>query len=245
MASAKKRSCKTSPDSFCYVCGEYIGPKQVKHNIIFGSKLCQAYDAYFGVKVGDQDKTWAPHVCCGSCRSNLEGWFRGTRSAMPFAIPRIWREPQNHYDDCYFCLVDLSKFKSAKNRKKIAYPSIPSSIAPVKHSDELPVPQFDVPKEASSSEEQSSEDSNYVCEATAEPHFPNQSELDDLIRDLGLTKSNAELLTSRLQEWNLLDPTCRSSKYRKRHKTFASFYIKEGDLCYCNDIDGLMSEPRP
>ena len=40
----------------------------------------------------------------------------------------------------------------------------------------------------------------FVPRMTLEPHFPNQSELDDLIRDLGLTKSGAELLSSRLNE---------------------------------------------
>lgn len=53
------------------------------------------------------------------------------------------------------------------------------------------------------------------------PHFPNQEELDDLIRDLGLTKSGAELLTSRLQEWHLLDKDCRSTVYRSRHVEFS------------------------
>ena len=32
------------------------------------------------------------------------------------------------------------------------------------------------------------------------PHFPNQQELDNLVGDLFFTKSNAELLTSRLKE---------------------------------------------
>jgi len=33
-----------------------------------------------------------------------------------------------------------------------------------------------------------------------------------LIRSMGLTKENAELLTSRLKEWHLLDPTCKVTK---------------------------------
>ena len=42
-------------------------------------------------------------------------------------------------NDCYFCMVDISKFsKKLKNRHDIAYPSIPSSIAPVPHNNELP-----------------------------------------------------------------------------------------------------------
>ena len=45
-------------------------------------------------------------------------------------------------------------------------------------------------------------------------HFPNQNELDDLTRDLGLTKAKAEILSSRLKEWNLLAPSCKISKPR-------------------------------
>ena len=136
-----KRPCKISSDCFCYVCGYYINLRQMKHKIIPETKFFEAYEAYFGMKMGDQDKSWAPHFCCGSCRSTLEGWMRGSRKCMPFAIPRIWREPTNHHDDCYFCMVDISKYKKTKDRKKIVYPSIPSSIAPANHCAELPIPQ--------------------------------------------------------------------------------------------------------
>ena len=136
-----KRPCKISSDCFCYVCGYYINPRQIKHKIIPETKFLKACEAYFGMKMGDQDKSWAQHFCCGSCRSTLEGWMRGSRKCMPFAIPRIWREPTNRHDNCYFCMIDISKYKKTKVRKKIVYPSIPSSIAPVNHGAELPIPQ--------------------------------------------------------------------------------------------------------
>ena len=90
--------------------------------------------------VGDQDKLWAPHYSCGSCRSTLDGWLRGIQNSIPFAIPRIWRKPMNHHLDCYFCMVDISKYKKSKDRLTVVYPRMPSSIGPVSHSDELPVP---------------------------------------------------------------------------------------------------------
>ncbi|KAI6655695.1 hypothetical protein LOD99_1835 [Oopsacas minuta] len=76
------------------------------------------------------------------------------------------------------------------------------------------------------------------------PHFPNQQELLDLVRELGLTKSNAELSRSRLREWNILDPSCKISIYRKRHHNFASFckYSLFNSLCYCSDVVGLFNE---
>ena len=244
-----KRFCKISSDCFCYVCGYYINPRQVKHKTIPETKFFKSYEAYFGMKMGNQDKSWAPQFCCGSCRSTLEGWMRGSRKCMPFAIPRIWREPTNHHDNCYFCMVDISKYKKTKDRKKIVYPSIPLSIAPVNHGAELPIPQPPTTRAISST---SSEDDNADFEvdtncSSKDPHFPNQEELDDLSKDLGLTNAKAEILSFRLMEWNLLAPSCKISKSRKRHVTFANFYTMSSYLdhpllCYCTYIQGLFQE---
>ena len=212
------------------------------------AKFVFAYESYFGMKIGDQDKSWLPHVICGTCRSNLDGWLRGDRHSMPFAIPRIWREPQNHINDCYFCMVDISRLRKTKNRHDIAYPSIPSSIAPVPHNSELPVPKPQcnkVSEDLTLSEdiEDSDDDFNiYQIYMSLEPHFPSQQEMDDLVRDLGLTKSNAELLTSRLKEWNLLDTSCRCSSSRKQHERFSKYFSMVGSLCFCNNVDNLFEE---
>ena len=49
--------------------------------------------------IADQNKPWAPHIICGSCRSNLEGWLRDSGKVMSFAVPRVWRKPQNDHDE--------------------------------------------------------------------------------------------------------------------------------------------------
>ena len=52
----------------------------------------------------------------------------------------IWREPTDHVNHCYFCL--MPSIKKEFNRKKksvIEYPNIPSAIRPVPHSYELPI----------------------------------------------------------------------------------------------------------
>ena len=110
----------------------------MKYKIKAEAKFSYACEIYFGMKIGVQDKSWAPHVICGTRRSNLDGWLRRDRHSMPFSIPRIWREPQNHIDDFYFCMVDISRFRKTKNRHDIAYPSIPSSIAPKAPSNKAP-----------------------------------------------------------------------------------------------------------
>ena len=48
------------------------------------------------------------------------------------------------------------------------------------------------------------------------PNLPNQKEFNDLIRDFGITKFNAELLTSRIKQWALLDESVQVTDQRKR-----------------------------
>ena len=135
-----RRQCKTSSDCFCYVCGYYISGQHSSYEIVNGSKYWTAYRLYFGMDISDQDKPWAPHVICGSCRSNLEEWLRGSRRFMLFAVPRVWREPQNSYDDCYFSMINISKYHKVRGKRAMTNPSIRSTIAPVPNSDALPAP---------------------------------------------------------------------------------------------------------
>ena len=95
-------NCVNSADNFCYVCGEVLFARQRKAIIAIVRK---AYDLYFGSKIGDQDKSWALHICCRKCATNLSQWLNGKRHAMPFAFPVAWREPSNDTTDCCFRMV--------------------------------------------------------------------------------------------------------------------------------------------
>jgi len=123
-----------------------------------------------------------------------------------------------------------------QRQKSIVYPSIPSSIAPVPHCEDLPIPKpptLESFSSASASEEECKDADFDEASTSKEPRFPNQKEMDDLIRSMRLTKEYAELLTSRLKEWHLLDPTCKVTKYRKRHLSFASFFSQFRNLILC------------
>ena len=136
-------------------------------------------------------------------------------------------------------MVDISEYKKSKDRKKTVYLSILSSNVPANHSPELPILQTPT-THAVSSTSLKDNDANFEIDtqcSSKDSHFPNQNELDDLTRNLGLTKAKAEMLFSRLKEWNLLAPLCKISKPRKRHVTFANFYAMYSDsdhplLCY-------------
>ena len=64
-----------------------------------------AYECYIGCKVGDQDKKWAPHVCCISCATILREWLNIKGRSVPLALHMIWRESTDSLTDCYFCIV--------------------------------------------------------------------------------------------------------------------------------------------
>ena len=145
-------------------------------------------------------------------------------------------------------MIDPSKRRTGKNAPAIVYPSIPSSIVPVSHSDQLPVPIPNRSKDLVSADESTTDEDNikidaYVLNSNLEekkPCYPNQKDLNDLIRDLGLTKSNAELLTSRLKQWNLLDVSVQITEQRKRHQSFCSFFTMQNAICFCNNVSELF-----
>ena len=62
------------------------------------------------------------------------------------------------------------------------------------------------------------------------------------MRDLHLSKEKAEILGSRLQQWNLLEPGTTISSFRSRNQNLAGYCESAEDICYCKDIGGLMSE---
>ena len=103
---------------------------------------------------------------------------------MPFPILKIWQKPTNHIHDCYFCILNVSHYRKSKDKTSIVYPSIPSSIASVPHSEGLPIPEPPVLESFSSTRISSEEDTdaNFDKAGTSkEQHFPNQQEMDDLI----------------------------------------------------------------
>ena len=48
---------------------------------------------------------------------------------------------QNHFDDCYFCMVDLKGFNRHK-KKSWKYPNLESARRPASHCETVPAPQF-------------------------------------------------------------------------------------------------------
>ncbi|ESO05370.1 hypothetical protein HELRODRAFT_171762 [Helobdella robusta] len=87
----------------------------------------------------------------------------------------------------------------------------------------------------------SDSDSDYNA-APEERHLNNYAELCDLVRDLALAKAQAELLGSSLKEFNLLAPGTATANFRHRHKILVQYFkMSDNNICYCTDVDGLIS----
>ena len=149
-------------------------------------------------------------------------------------------------------MVDIQKRRKCKRKggDTLTYPDIPSSRAPcdeIGTSPSMPDTMIHMfAGEASSQESKSSyfepEHEKSTVSSGIKIHRPNQNELNDLIRDLGLTIDKSELLTSRLKSWNLVDDDVRVTNQRKRHECFAKYFTATENLTYCHDIFGLFGE---
>ncbi|GFX82373.1 uncharacterized protein TNCV_2870541 [Trichonephila clavipes] len=117
----------------------------------------------------------------------------------------IWREPKNHSDDYYFCSCSVQGFY-LKNRNDISYPTIiRSAIRPVPHGPDLPIPSppdtlDNILVDLEQISYISSDSDGGYYSGTNDPDLFSQSDLNDLVRDLGLPKDTAEVLGSRLKE---------------------------------------------
>ena len=118
----------------------------------------------------------------------------------------------------------------------IVYPNIPSTLIPVKHDDTLSVckpPQQGTLREEEltsiSPEDKPGPSCSNVDPDFLEPTLPyliSQSELNDLVREFILLKSQAELLPSCLKGRNLLQQGVEML-YEKCQQSLSSFFSKE------------------
>ena len=130
----------------------------------------------------------------------------------------------------------------------VVYPDILSAIKPVPHGSGVPVPS---PPEKGALEEDlvgvKVEDTNIavIYEPTSSMTLPRpliQSQLDNLTRDFGLSKENAQLLGSRLCESNLFFKETTFYWYRNREEMFRRLFEDDfsSSLAYCNEVKGLI-----
>ncbi|KAI6648704.1 hypothetical protein LOD99_7930 [Oopsacas minuta] len=165
----------------------------------------------------------------------------------PSQSVQIWGEPKNHHDDCYFCIVKMSGWNRQK-KNSWHYPDIHSARRPIPHCSEIQVPVFtSLPDTAFTEVIDESSDSTYSSNSyngllqisKAEPF--TQGQLNDLVRDLGLSKDASEILASRLSEHHVLHSEAKITYYRCRDEELIRYFSEEGGFVFCSNIPGLLS----
>ena len=68
----------------------------------------------------------------------------------------------------------------------------------------------------------------------------DQKELNDLIRDLNLSKESSEVLSSRLKDKDLLDEDTNISLYWNRDAEFIALFNQTLEIVYCSDIKRVL-----
>ncbi|CAH0560513.1 unnamed protein product [Brassicogethes aeneus] len=204
--ASRKFACKNDPDLFCFICGHYIFGKKGRK---ITPNLKIAYLRYFGFEIRNEEKSWTPSLICPNCNITLNSWMSGKNVYLSFGCPVLWAEPVDHLD-CYFCVINITGINS-KKRKSLQYPDVTSAKKPVLHDENLPKPKHPLSYDKSSKNEPSFDTSSSENEFDAEKkHDVTQAELNDLIRDLKLSKRDSEVLASRLNQWKCLDKSTKA-----------------------------------
>jgi len=166
---------------------------------------------------------------------------------MPFCVPMVWRVAER--SRLLLLLHDKhQRMFSNKNKSKISYAVCKPAIKPIPHDPGLPVPQSPTEKEDTLSVDERASTGTESDEdlVQSDPSFQhecaslliNQERLNDLVRDLYLSKEKAEVLGPRLQQWNLLEPATTILSFRSRNENLARYYASAENICYCKDIHG-------
>jgi len=76
-----------------------------------------------------------------------------------------------------------------------------------------------------------------------EPHPLTQGDLNDIVRDLNLSKKQAKLLGSRFKGWNLMRQDTKVCFYHGHHEEFKDIFFQEDSVVFCNDVCSIMEVP--
>ena len=77
-----------------------------------------------------------------SCVEHLQQYKNGKHNSLTFSMSTMWHEPQNHYDDSYFCAFSLVRLNKRTDKfTKFSYPNFEICCTqPIAHSDDILIP---------------------------------------------------------------------------------------------------------
>lgn len=210
-----------------------------------------AFEKYFGRPI--QRGWYVPKNVCPTCHSAIMDWANGGRSHIAYESPVLWKEPTSR-ENCYFCTSSLRGARMPR-RKQLQYGVQTFALPAVPYCAESHVPRGPLVEALFRRSDRSisgldltvAQDSSVSDPSYRPPESPNrqpvlitQGRLNDLVRDLRLPKELAELLASRLGQWNLLEAGARVSAFRSRNASLVKYFAEASKMCYCTNVDLLF-----
>jgi len=87
-----RRAHKIDPDSFCYVCDQFISRTKRKLTMT----LRKAYCKCFKINCSGIENNFAPSYICLSFQKNLYRYHKNNAHYMPITCPAIWVKSSSH-----------------------------------------------------------------------------------------------------------------------------------------------------
>ena len=239
----RRKPCKYHPDSFCFVCAQFIGltrqGESKGRSIANRESFKAAYESYFSpTKLCNQDKTWAPHFACTNCYTSLIKWHRTGQGCLPFKKPTEWFEATNHDEesgDCFFCRSTITikcknyQFEGTcinKPENRPANEKSPISPAATRklHDAFNLIEKLQGTYESDFSNLSDSED-EFLPDEDEPSRVFNRATLESIVILLKLSKANARVLGSILKNLGMLEPGT-STSFRDRDLRFSRHFTE-------------------
>lgn len=237
-------------NSFCYVCGLFLD-KQHRRELKTNSAVVEAYNLYFERNYSES-RWYEPEFICSTCSFTLKKWksSQSYQDRLPFSSPMVWHHQVIHRpEDCYFCETNVQG-QRFKTRNSIQYPNVLTVTKPCpKENEKKPAEVKEVEVDITCADDSSSPSSNdepFIAGLESkERHFVSNSDMNDIVRDLKLSWRQAEILGSRLKQWNLVENDFKITLARKNTERaiFNNNFEIDGDdenLVYCKDVEKLF-----
>ena len=143
-------------------------------------------------------------------------------------------------------MFGYSKLKSLSARRPIPHcAEVPvlifTSLSDLT-ADEMLLEAMDDTDRGDSSISSSSSIAAAASSLSAKPKLFSQDQLNDLSRDLGLSKESSKILASHIGEHGILDWETKITFYRDRDDLLIRFFTMEDDFVFCNNSEDLLSE---
>lgn len=206
---------------FCNVYALFT-PKKNGRNITVS--VIKGFERYFQLPF--RPNLWyTPEIVCDycyRCLTNIVSEKKDELHKNKYVRPTIWLSVDKHEaDDCYLSKKEYLGFHYNQREAK-KYPELDSVVVPRKRSNSRLYSPMELDLMQQEQEQEQVEmdyddaatvsfsapgppTSEYVpteCQL-GEPHLITQADFNDLVRESNMSQSSAEIVGSRLSEWNL------------------------------------------